>query len=62
MKIISNPNTNPVAADERSKKVLEPGFGKYYTDNMVIAQWSEESGWSDSKLQAYGPLTLSVIF
>jgi branched-chain amino acid aminotransferase len=58
MKIISNPNTNPVAANERNKKVLEPGFGKYYTDNMVIAQWSEESGWSDAKLQAYGPLTL----
>jgi len=42
MKIISNPSSNPVAADERNKKVLEPGFGKYYTDNMVIAQWNED--------------------
>ena len=45
MKIISNPSSNPVAADERNKKVLEPGFGKYYTDNMVIAQWNEDAGW-----------------
>ncbi len=58
MKITSSPNTNSVSSDERSKKVLEPGFGKYYTDNMVIAQWSEATGWSDAKLQAYGPLTL----
>jgi len=50
MKIINNPSSNPVPADERNKKVLEPGFGKYYTDNMVIAQWNEDTGWSDAKL------------
>ena len=58
MKIISNPNTKPVEATERNKRVAEPGFGKYYTDNMVIAQWNEATGWSDATLQAYGPLSL----
>jgi branched-chain amino acid aminotransferase len=58
MKVISNPNTNPVPASERAKRVDEPGFGKYYTDNMVIAQWSEATGWEDAKLQPYGPITL----
>ena len=58
MKIISNPNTKPVDATERDKRVAEPGFGKYYTDNMVIAQWNEATGWSDATLQAYGPLSL----
>ena len=58
MKIISNPNTKPVDAAERDKRVAEPGFGKYYTDNMVIAQWNEATGWSDATLQAYGPLSL----
>jgi len=38
MKVISNPNTNPVPVAERQKRVAEPGFGKYYTDNMVVAQ------------------------
>ncbi|MEY3203044.1 MAG: hypothetical protein RLZZ629_326 [Actinomycetota bacterium] len=58
MKVISNPNTNPVPAAERQKRVAEPGFGKYYTDNMVVAQWSEATGWADAKLQPYGPITL----
>jgi len=58
MKVISNPNSNPVPASERAKRVDEPGFGKYYTDNMVIAQWSEATGWEDAKLQPYGPITL----
>ena len=58
MKIIINPNTKPVDAADRDKRVAEPGFGKYYTDNMVIAQWNEATGWSDATLQAYGPLSL----
>jgi len=49
MKVISNPNTNPVPAAERQKRVAEPGFGKYYTDNMVVAQWSEATGWAELK-------------
>lgn len=58
MKIINNPNNAPVSSVERDQRVLEPGFGKYYTDNMVIAAWDESTGWSDAKLQAYGPLSL----
>ena len=58
MKVINNPNQNPVAQAERDKRVAEPGFGKYYTDNMVIAEWSEATGWADAKLQPYGPITL----
>ena len=58
MKININPNTKPVDAADRDKRVAEPGFGKYYTDNMVIAQWNEATGWSDATLQAYGPLSL----
>ena len=58
MKIIKSPNTKPLDSAERTKRVAEPGFGKYYTDNMVIAQWNEATGWSDATLQAYGPLSL----
>jgi len=46
MKVISNPNSNPVSSAERDKRVAEPGFGKYYTDNMVVAEWSEATGFS----------------
>ena len=58
MKTILTPNQNPVSEEDRTAKIAAGGFGKYYTDNMVIANWSEADGWSDAVLQPYGPLTL----
>ena len=57
MKTILTPNQNPVSEEDRTAKIAAGGFGKYYTDNMVIANWSEADGWSDAVLQPYGPLT-----
>ena len=58
MKINLNPNPNPLPDTDRDAKVAAGGFGKYYTDNMVVANWSEADGWSDAELKAYGPITL----
>ena len=58
MKINLHPNTNPVSDADRAAKIAEGGFGKHYTDNMVVVEWSEGTGWSDAELKAYGPLTL----
>jgi branched-chain amino acid aminotransferase len=56
MKISLNPNAKDVAT--RDALVAEGGFGKYYTDHMVICDWSEESGWAEPALVPYGPLSL----
>jgi len=58
MKTILTPNQSPVNDADRTAKIAEGGFGKHYTDNMVIAHWSEADGWSDATLQPYGPITL----
>ena len=58
MKINLNPNPNAATDASREAKIAEGGFGKYYTDNMVIAEWSEKTGWGDAELKAYGPLAL----
>ena len=58
MKTILTPNQSPVNDVDRNAKIAEGGFGKHYTDNMVIAHWSEADGWSDATLQPYGPITL----
>ena len=58
MKINLNPNPNPLPDEERDEKIAAGGFGKYYTDNMITIDWSEADGWSDAKLNAYGPITL----
>jgi branched-chain amino acid aminotransferase len=58
MKVLINPNSNPTNSATREQYLSAPGFGKYYTDHMVVAKWHEKSGWSDAQLQPYGPLSL----
>jgi len=58
MKINLNPNLHPVSDADRATKIAAGGFGKFYTDNMVIAEWSEATGWGDAELKAYGPLSI----
>jgi len=56
MKINLNPHAVPAA--EREEKVANCGFGKYYTDHMVVCEWTESGGWQEPELKPYGPLTL----
>ncbi|MFM8205932.1 MAG: hypothetical protein ACKN8W_06260 [Actinomycetales bacterium] len=46
MKINVRPNSNLVADSLREKYVAEPGFGKYFTDHMVTAEWNQQLSWN----------------
>ena len=52
------PASNPVSVQERERLLAEPGFGQIFTDNMVTIRWSDDRGWYDGRLEAYGPITL----
>ena len=56
MKITLNPNAKDAAT--RDALVAEGGFGKYYTDHMVVCEWSEKDGWGEPELKPYGPISL----
>lgn len=58
MTVKITPSTHPSSAEERAEKLANPGFGKYYTDHMVVAEWSEDTGWSDAELKPYAPISL----
>lgn len=58
MTVKITPSTHAVPEADRAEKVAKPGFGKYYTDHMVVAEWTEENGWGQSELKAYGPISL----
>ena len=51
------PNPHPVDAAERARKLGDPGFGRVYTDHMIVAEYVEPAGWGPTILQAYQPLT-----
>ena len=52
------PNATPKSDEERAALLVDPGFGKVFTDNMVDICWSERGGWHRPRVQAYGPISL----
>lgn len=52
------PSDSVVAEAEREVILANPGFGKHFTDHMVVIDWTLEEGWHDARVQPYGPLQL----
>lgn len=56
---------NPTSP-ERIAEILEnPGFGNYFTDHMVVIDWTEKDGWYNARVQPYQPFQMdpaSMVF
>lgn len=49
-KITLNPTKNPASKAERDAILAAPGFGKYFSDNIVRAVWTKDQGWHQAEL------------
>jgi len=53
---LANPR---MSAEERAAKMQHLGFGKLFTDHMIVIPYHEASGgWGRGALKPYGPITL----
>ena len=52
------PSDTPVAANERRERLVDPGFGRVFTDHMALIRWSDAKGWHDASITARRPLQL----
>jgi branched-chain amino acid aminotransferase len=52
------PNATPVAANERAARLVDPGFGRVFTDHMAMVRFSDERGWHDARITARAPLSM----
>jgi len=52
-------NPSPAGDAERAALMVDPGFGRHFTDNMATAVWTADAGWHDSRIAAFGPFQLS---
>ncbi len=52
------PNAHPVDPAERGRLIADPGFGRVFTDHMVMIRYSDTLGWHDARITARAPLTL----
>ena len=53
-----DPCTTPVAASERAARLVDPGFGRVFTDHMALIRYSDEQGWHDAQITARVPLSV----
>jgi branched-chain amino acid aminotransferase len=51
-------NPNPVDPSERAARLVDPGFGRVFTDHMVTIRYSDDKGWYDAKVGPRAPLSL----
>jgi branched-chain amino acid aminotransferase len=52
------PTSDPVPADERARRLADPGFGRVFTDHMALIEYDEERGWNGARITARKPFTL----
>jgi branched-chain amino acid aminotransferase len=52
------PNAAPASAEQRAALLVDPGFGRVFTDHMVVVRYTEGRGWYDAKVTARVPLLL----
>ena len=49
---------NKATAPKPKPKDKDLGFGQLFTDHMFVADFQEEKGWYDPRIEPYGPLEL----
>ena len=52
------PHPAPTPADARAALLADPGFGKVFSDHMILIDWDEEKGWHDATVAPRGPLSI----
>jgi len=55
---VHRPHPAPVAADERAARLVDPGFGRVFTDHMVTVRWTHDRGWCDAEVRPREPFQL----
>ena len=51
-------NENPVADAVRAERLIDPGFGRVFTDHMATIRFSDAKGWHDPVIGARQPISI----
>jgi len=56
--ITLKPTSTPLPQAQRDAILADPGFGRHFSDHMVLIRWTEGAGWHDAELVPYGPIQM----
>jgi branched-chain amino acid aminotransferase len=52
------PSPNPTSEQDRAARLVDPGFGRIFTDHMAVVRYDQAHGWHGARVEsrAYFPL------
>jgi branched-chain amino acid aminotransferase len=52
LKFEIQPATNPTPEKDRAAKLVDPGFGRVFTDHMAIVRYDQAKGWHGARVES----------
>ena len=52
LKFEVRPATNPTSEKERAARLVDPGFGRIFTDHMAVVRYNQAKGWHDARVES----------
>ena len=52
LKFEIQPAANPTPEKDRAAKLVDPGFGRIFTDHMAIVRYNQAKGWHDARVES----------
>jgi branched-chain amino acid aminotransferase len=52
LKFEIRPPANPTSETERAARLVDPGFGRIFSDHMALVRYSQSQGWHDARLES----------
>jgi len=47
-----HPATNPTPEKERTARLMDPGFGRIFTDHMAVVRYRQAKGWHGARVES----------
>src|SRR5256886_17292124 len=52
LKFEIQPATNPTSEKERAARLVDPGFGRIFTDHMAVVRYNQAKGWQGARVES----------
>ena len=52
LKFEIEPAKNPTSERERAAKLVDPGFGRIFTDHMAVVRYNQAKGWHGARIES----------
>jgi branched-chain amino acid aminotransferase len=60
LKFEIQPSTSPTSDHDRAAKLVDPGFGRVFTDHMAIVRYEQGKGWHGARVESRANFALDA--